>query len=203
MIIKLVKQFNQIQAHERLLAKWVSLSLIPPRPVSVWEVLIPVLFVFSYMELKQKRELFTLNMLFTKQLALDAALDMVKDGRSKKDALADVSVKTKDVLASDTQKVYSESIRQCQHQEIALLIDHYQKLFHTRCVDYVEMVIHAYPRLETYMDFFYRLKALEKGVTDAAQQILGLKIDIPMLNRIESTLENIRITEAQKIYERK
>ena len=200
---RLVKQFNQIQTYERILAKRVSLSLFKPRPVSVWEVLIPVLFVFNHIELKQKRELFILNILFTKQLALDAALDMVKDGRSKQEVQDDVEVKTKKVLASDTQNVYSESIRQCQHREIALLIDHYQMLFHTKGMNYIEMVIHAYPLLEAYMDFLTRLKALEKDVSDAAQKILGLKTDVDMLNRIESTLETLRITEAQKIYEHK
>jgi len=198
--VRIGKQYKHIQIHERSLAKQVSLLLYKPKPISVWEVLIPVLFIFNHIEFKRKREFFVLNTLFTKQLALDAAFAMVKDNRSEQEVMADVEEKTKGVLVSDTQNVYSESIRQSQHREIAFLINHYRILFHTSGMDYTEMVICAYPLLEAYMDFLKCLNALEKDVSNTAQLFLDSKTDVDMLNRIESTLETIRITEAKKIY---
>ena len=49
---KLKEKFDIILARERRMAKSVAMQTIKPKPLSVWEVLIPIIFIFGYMKSK-------------------------------------------------------------------------------------------------------------------------------------------------------
>jgi hypothetical protein len=62
-----------ILEHEVSMARAISALLIQSKPISVWEIMIPVIFILNFAKTKQSREVFVQNHLFTKNMALKAA----------------------------------------------------------------------------------------------------------------------------------
>jgi hypothetical protein len=196
----LKKKYEFILSRERRIAKSVALQAIKPKPFSVWEVLIPVIFILSYMRAKESREIFTQNLLFTKKLALEAAFDMVKKEQSREAVMARVGSQTESLLASVPADLYSDEIRREQIKEIDLLIDHYCKLIRAEGRDYAALVINAYPTKEAYWAFHQKLRSAEINVTEAARRTLGVQADSDMAARIEAATDRLRLAEVEQIF---
>jgi hypothetical protein len=189
-----------ILARERQMAKSVAFQAIKPKPFSVWEVLVPVIFILGFMRSKEQREIFVQNLLFTKKLALEAAFEMLQKKRSKTAVLSRIASETQDLVASVADGVYSEAIRKNQLQEIDLLIDHYGKLMGGEGRDYVSLVTSAYPTREDYAAFQDKLTSAERRVTQAARETLGNQTDDQMVVRIDTASGRFRRQEVETIY---
>jgi hypothetical protein len=198
--VDLHKKFENILARERQIAKSIALSVMESKPLGVWDVTIPVIFILNFMRQKQKREIFSQNILFTKKLALEAALDIKKKGTSRKAALSHVESKTRELLDRVKKRIYSNEIRRQQIKEVETLIDHYCRLLEAKGEDYPTMVRNAYGSEKAYLNFLDHLQAAEKEVTDAAKQTLGELTDEDMVARIEATRDRIRHTQAREIF---
>jgi hypothetical protein len=196
----LKKKFDLILSREQRLARAIALKAIRPKPLSVWEVMVPVIFIMGYMRAKADREVFSQNMLFTKKLALEAALDMIRKETSQADALVKIEHKTKDLLSSVPDGIYSEEIRREQLKEIELLIAHFCRLIQAQGKDYAALVVHAYQSLDGYRRFNDQLAAAESAVTQAARRTLGHKTDEEMAAKIELAAERLRRQEAETIF---
>lgn len=182
------------------MARSAALQAIKPKPFSVWEVLIPIIFILGYMRSKEQRELFAQNLMFTKKMALESAFEMLKENIDKKQALSAIDDKTKAVLDQVGHDIYSEDIRQCQLKEIDLLIDHFYKLLKTDGDDYSDLVFNTYRTKKKYTEFITELNYAEKEVTLAACHTLGDNADTHTLTRLESAVEIIRQKEAGEIF---
>jgi len=194
------KKFKNILDRDRAEAKLVSMAVVRPKPLGVWDVTIPIIFILNFMKLKQTREIFIQNFMFTKGLALDAARNIIKKGRTRESELVQIEDKTKSILDADTDGIYSEEIRRSQMEEIDLLIDHYCKLFKTDGVDYSFLVINTYQDQRGYTAFFSKLKDTEKKVSNAAKRILGKKADTVALSKIEAAIDRVRKAEVERIF---
>jgi len=199
-ISDLKKKYEMILSQESVAARSVALAVIQPKPFSVWEVLIPILFIFGYMRSKEVREVFAQNVLFTKKMALQAAFDMLKKGHSREAEMERVRSKTKEMLASVPGGIYSDAIRQEQLKEIDLLVDHYCRLLESTGDDYDSLVFNAYQTPEQLVDFYERLQKAEDGVGRAAQNTLGGSADSRTLERMNAALRNSRIKVTEKIF---
>lgn len=189
-----------ILAGEHSMAKSVALSLIKPKPITVWEIMIPVIFILNFVKIKQSREIFTQNQLFTKELALRAAFDMVKKAQSKETATTKIKSKTKEILSSVNSEIYSDDIRREQMKEIDLLIDHYCKLFKVEGEDYFSLIIDAYQTRDDYAAFLKHLQTAENNVIAAAQRTLGARADMQAASQLEMLTERVRAAELEKIF---
>ena len=198
--VHLKKKFNIIFSREESMARSVALAAIKPKPFSVWEVLIPILFIFGYMRSKEQREAFAQNLLFTKKMALEAAFDMLKKDLSKDDALHQLDVKTRELLVSMPEGVYSEEIRREQMSEIELLIDHYSKLLTAEGHDYEALIARVYKTTDNYLAFLEGLRETESAVALAAKNTLGPEADTRMLERIEAATQKIRAKQVARIF---
>jgi hypothetical protein len=196
---KLKKKFDLILARERKVVKSVALQTIKPKPFSVWEVLIPIVFILGYMRSKEQREVFAQNLMFTKKLALDAAFEMLARDRSKEMVLRRVASETKSLLSSIPNGVYSDTIRKRQIGEVDLLIDHYCKLMRADGYDYAALVVNAYRTKADYSDFQDKLVLAERMVTQAARETLGRQTDNEMAAKIETAFAKIRRQEVAMI----
>ena len=194
------KRYRAILAQERSWAVSVARMVIKPRPISVWEFLIPVLLIFSFAKTKSEKEVIIQNLLFTKQLALEAALDMAKNGLNRKEVLFSIKDKTSSLVNTVEDGIYSEEIRQKQLKEINLLIDHYCRLLNAEGENYASLVIDVYQALESFTNFLAQLKALEKEVNLAAMQTLGSRADPELVAGMEETTDRVRMVVAQKIF---
>jgi len=197
---KLKKKFDLILSRERWMVKSVALQTIKPKPFSVWEVLIPIVFILGYMRSKEQREIFAQNLMFTKKLALEAAFEMLKRDRSKEMVMHRVASETASLLPSIPNGVYSDAIRQQQIGEVDLLIDHYCTLMRVDGDDYAALVVNAYRTKTDYSYFQDRLASAERMVTQAARETLGHQTDNEMALRIETAIEKIRRQEIETIY---
>jgi len=155
------------------------------------------------MKNKEIKELLIQNFMFTKKLALEASFEMLQTRCSKEEAITKIEKKTGDILASDTQGIYSDKIRLQQIREIDLLIDHYLRLLEIEGEDYPSLVINAYKNRQNYMTFLEQLKSAEKEVSRAAQETLGDRTDLAALSKIENATERIRAVGVNKIFNAK
>ena len=192
--------YRCILSQERAWARSVARLAIKPRPISVWEVMIPVFLIFNFVRSKNDREVFVQNLLFTKELALKASLDMIKNGRTKRAVMAPIEEKTRDLLANISPEIYSEDIRSKQLQEIDFLIDHFSKLLAVAGKDFGALVESAYQSLESYRPFLTRLSNLEKEVNLAALRTLGARGDPALVSRMEETMDRLRSAGAENIF---
>lgn len=196
----LKKKFDIIFFREQAMAKSVALQAMKPKPFSVWEVLIPVVFILGYMRSKEQREIFAQNLMFTKKMALEAAFEMLKKNRSKTDVMRRVASETDNLLRSVSNAVYSDAIRLQQINEIDLLTDHYCKLLRAEGNDYAALVVNAYQTKTAYALFQDELTLAERKVTQAARETLGGQTDIEMAIRIETATGRFRQKENETIF---
>jgi len=194
-------KYESILSRERSLAKAVASAVIESKPLTVWEMMIPLVFIHNFLRYKRTREVFTLNFLFTKKLALEAAFDTVKKGQSRQQAMARIKEKTRNILAADKKGIYSQKIRQRQMKEIELLIEHYRKLLQAEGKDYNSMMKNAYRTWEEYSAFLEQIRRAEKEVNRAAQQTVRVATASDLVSKMEKATERIRRSEAGKIFE--
>jgi hypothetical protein len=196
----LKKKYDIILSHETAIARSVALATIKPRPFSVWEVLIPIIFIFGYMKSKETREVFAQNVMFTKKMALQTAFDMFKKGDTREAGMERIRSKTKDMIESIPDGIYSDEIRQEQLKEMGLLVDHYCRLLESTGDDYDSLVFNAYQTPEQLVNFYERLQKAEDGVGRAAQNTLGGNADGRTLERMNTALRNSRRKVTEKIF---
>jgi len=193
-------KYKNILSQERSLAKAVASAVIETPTLSVWEVTIPIIFLFNFLRFKRARETFSLNFLFTKKLALEAAFEMVDKGKTKEEAKIQIREKTGNILAADKKGIYSSKIRQRQINEIELLVDHYSKLLQAEGKDYPAMVKNAYRTQGEFAAFLKELQRAEKAVNQAAIQTIGTHSAEQIVSKMEEIPERIRMAETEKIF---
>jgi len=193
-------KYKIILEHERSMARAVASSLIQPKPISVWEVMIPVIFILNFAKTRQSREIFIQNHLFTKNMALKAAFDMFKKELNKQAVMESIESQTQKTLSSVPDSIYSDEIRREQIKEIDLLVDHYGKLFKADGEDFAALVVSAYRTRENYAAFFKQLKATENDVIMAARRTLGDQADSQAAGRLEELTDRIRAAGVGKIF---
>jgi len=191
---------ENILAQEKALAKSVASAVIGQSPVTAWDVLIPIVFVFNVLKFKRAREIFTLNFLFTKKLALQGAFDMLKKGQSREDVLRQIRDQTSQILASDKKGIYSIKIRQKQMREMELLLDHYFRLLNAEGKDYRSMVRNAYRTPQDFAAFIKELEGIEREVNRAASQTVGTASALDIISKMEETAGRLRATQVEKIF---
>ena len=196
----LKKKLGVILTHEQSLARSVAVSVIRPKPLSVWEVLIPIIFIMMFMKSREEREVFIQNLMFTKKMALEAALEMTRDQQSVEEVMAPIEEQTRELVAATPDSIYSDQIRQEQLNEVRLLIDHYSRLLNAEGKDFRSLLLSAYPTHSGYARFLKQLEAAEAQVTAAARRTLGAQTDTGTLARIETAVNSIRIKEAKEFY---
>jgi hypothetical protein len=194
------QKFKIIFERERSMAQGLALSLIRFKTLTVWEIMIPIIFILNYVKLKHSREIFVQNQMFTKKMALDAALDMQKKDASKETVMAQIQSKTKELVSSIPGGIYSDDIRRQQLKEIDLLIDHFTQLLNAEGQDYASLVAHAYQTAADYSSFLERLKSAENEVMSAARRTLGEQADLATAEKIESITDSMRAAEVNKIF---
>ncbi|MFQ6121573.1 MAG: NF038143 family protein [Dehalococcoidales bacterium] len=194
-------KYNIVLAEERRLAKAVAKRVVKMPDVTVWVFMIPFVFLFNFLRYKRASEAFVLNFLFTKKLALEAAVDIVKEGLPRQDAIARINDKTSGILASDTRGIYSEKIRVKQMYEINLLLDHYLKLLEAEGKSYRSLVKNAYQTRDNYQAFLQQLTVAEKAVNRVALQTVGrTETARELISGMEEATERIRTGEAEIIF---
>jgi len=191
---------DAILGRERSLAKAVAYGVIETKPVTAWEVLIPILFLMNLFQMKRSRETFSLNFLFTKKLALEAAFSRIDERKSREEAREQIKERTGSILAADRKGLYSTKIRQKQMKEMDLLIDHYGRLLEAEGKDYPSMVRNAYRAREDYVAFLEELEEAEKEVYQAATQTVKTSSAREIASKMEEATARVRRAELDRLF---
>jgi len=191
---------KNILSWERSLAKAVASSILEFKPPSVWEIMIPILFLFNFFQYKRARETFSLNFLFTKKMALEAAFGIIDKGKAKEQAKAEIKEKTDKILAADAKGIYSSKIRQKQMKEIDLLMEHYGRLLEADGKDFASMVKKSYRTRENYCGFLAQLSEAEKEVNRAAAQTVRTHSAAEIVSKMEAAVQAFRKAEVERIF---
>jgi hypothetical protein len=194
------KKMKAIHANERKIADSISHNIIQMPGLTVWEILIPIMFIFKLAQINQVRDNLIQNQMFTKNLALKAALDLVT-GHSKNQVIDQIKDSTSSLLTSANSGLYSETIREKQLNEINLLLDHYVLLLKANGIDYKTMVKNAYVTRDRFEAFLNQLKQAEAETTQAAKKTLGDRADAGKVILIESVTNKKRRTVTDKIFQ--
>ncbi|MFB0559053.1 MAG: NF038143 family protein [Dehalococcoidales bacterium] len=191
-------QYGIILSYEESFARAVAIGVIVREPLTVWHLLIPLVFIFDFFRRKRDTEIFARNFLFTKKLALDAAFD-INQGEDRQSRLAKVRDETRDRLVS--QKLYSGGIHQGQMAEVDLLIDHYAKLLKAEGNSYESLVKNAYQTRENYEALLHQLTSAEREIDRAVFKTLGETEEVwqPMLTK-HTVIDEMRAKGVRKLF---
>lgn len=194
------KLYDEILEEEVRLARSVAYATRRAKPFSVWEVMIPIVFILGYMRTRQQRELFVQNFIFTKKLALQAAKDCCSGELTEEQALERIGKKTRHLLETLEPTIYSKIIRKAQMEEMRLLMHHYLSLLRCRQPVLADCIRRVYPAREDYLFFLGRLRKAEQDVAAAAVQTVGDQANPEMVARIDRHTHRLRLRDADHYY---
>lgn len=182
-----------IARHDQKLISEITEAVIEKPGFSVWMVILPVLLVVFMQRQKKYRQMcseFMNGCLFTKNLALEAAIQ-VSSGIPELIVVKELetAVKRKPDAEMAIQKVY-----QAQLNEIYFLKEHYSRLLATDASEYAEMLQQAYSPQE-YSIFLEGLARCERLVNEA---LIGLISDLEWRD-IATKLEKETIARRKRV----
>ncbi len=191
---------DAILAQERRWAVAVARSFSQPRPISVWEVMIPVLLIFNYARSRNARDVMVQNLLFTKRLALDGACEILDRGKTRHAVVEAFEERTRELLDTVQGGLYSQAIRDRQLAEMQLLLDHYLALLQAEGQRVEDLTRNAYGTLERYQAFLGKLEEAEGEVNRAALSTLEQPAATERVTRMESVLRHVRTSWAEAVF---
>lgn len=192
-----------IWRHELGRADRVARGLIDTSRVRFgWRILLLPNFLVHYFYFRKNLSITRKNLLFTKQLAFNAAKEIF-GGESQASEMRLIEIKTKKLLDREKKGYYTEKIRRKQLPEIQLLMDHYLGLLNSNVKKYAEMVKATYRSKQNYLSFLNKLQAAEKEVIQAALSTMKKGSKQERLNwfrRVEEAFKQARMEEVEKIF---
>ena len=182
-----------IDAHEQRLANFVARKVIDKPELSIWMILIPVIFVYFFYRLKkvtEGRKEFAYNFMITRRRALDAAYDGLESGHSPDpDQLCRMS--------SSPAATYGEYA-----EWLNILLRHYKDLMTADGDSMEELIRSVYRTRANYLLFLHQLHRAEKQFNAALAPHLGdsiKEVEI-IVKAMERQSEAYRRKEAEEIF---
>ena len=198
--MSLESRYELVLSQETGFAWAVANRVVDKPPISVWMILIPILFVqylISSRELKEVARAFIREFMLTKRLALDMARDMEIGGLTKEEAL----IARLPPEWGDEAEPTKKEIRARQHAEIEVLVDHYRRLLVVDGENFALMVRNAYPSRDDYAAFLERLFHAESEVNRAAVRAFGeIEGFQETIAKAETAARELRWNETKKIF---
>jgi hypothetical protein len=159
--------YDLIWNYENQFAYKVAKQVLHKPRISVWLVLMPILFLYYAHQIQQYKagiHSFSKGLVRTKIIALDSALAEMHTGQ--KDEKFVNNFDSPD-LESSTEVM---RVRDGQLAEVALLKTHYGKLLRQQDESYGALIRKVYPSSSTYRLFLTQLTQIEKDVMEAVTQ---------------------------------
>ena len=181
----------------------IARCLIETKKISIFsKILLFPFYVIAYLRYRRTLSVTRKNLLYTKQLALDAAKD-INQGYEREERIASINRKTKETLDKEGKGLYTDKVRRKQFKEIDVLINHYQKLLNSEGEIYDEMIRTAYQSRQGYLAFVKKLQWAEKEVIQAAISSVrkGSRNErMAWFRKVEEATEEARKEETDRIF---
>jgi hypothetical protein len=160
-------RYDLIWNHENQFAYKVAKQVLQKPHISVWVVLMPILFLFYAHKIQQYKagiHNFSKGLMRTKILALDSALQEINTGSKEKE------VRNNFVSAEPETSIEVMQVHNRQLAEFELLKVHFSKLLYQKGTSYQALVRQAYQTSDAYRLFLNQLAQIEKEVMEAVLQ---------------------------------
>ena len=167
-----------------------------------WRTLFLPLFLADYFRHIGRKRRTRKNLLFTKQLAFDAATNVHKTGEPAWE-IRKYEIKTQEILDREKKGLYTDKIRRKQLVEIEFLMNYYLDLFEADGSSYREKIKAKYPSRGRYMEFINRLQKIEADVIQAATSTVrrgSKKERRQWYDKVRTTTRKFRMEEIERIY---
>ncbi len=167
-----------------------------------WRVLLLPLFLTDFFRHLGRKRRTRKNLLFTKQLAFDAAKNSHKTGEPAWE-IRKYEIKTQEILDNEKKGLYTDKIRRKQLLEIEFLMHHYLDLFGSDGSSFRAVIKTKYPSRGRYLEFLNRLQKIEEDVIQAAITTVrrgSKKERRQWYDKVRATTKKVRLEEANRIY---
>jgi hypothetical protein len=189
--------------HEVNQADEIARSLIKKKRVKfVWKMLFYPPLLLPYIRFRKSLFLTRKNLLFTKQLAFEAAKEIFR-GKDRALEIGLIEIKTKKILDKEGKGFYTEKIRLKQLHEIELLIDHYLQLLNSNRTSYAEMIKATYQSKKEYLSSLNKLQRIEQEVIQAAivtMQKGNTQDRLRWFRKVQRASRKARMEEVERIF---
>jgi len=168
-----------------------------------WRSLLLPFFLADYFRHHGRKRRTRKNLLFTKQLAFDAAKNVYKTGEPAWE-IRKYEIKTQEILDKEKKGLYTDKIRRKQLVEIEFLMNYFLNLFKADGSSFREVIKAKYPSKGRYLEFLIRLQKIEEEVIQAAITTVrrGSKKDRRQwYDKVRTTTKKVRLEEAYRIYD--
>ena len=183
-----------ILEYEERFAYELGLAIIPKPKLSVWMILIPVIFVFYIYRHKQYvegRRAFAANHMISRRRAADETVKAIRENRPV----------TLDALSAKAELPSKEAHRDYR-QWITVLMAHYRDLLAARADDFNALVKLAYHSRSNYLLTLNQLSAAEKKLNATLQPHLETETEgiADVIAGIEHHSSRLRRAHAQTVF---
>jgi hypothetical protein len=192
-----------IWKHEVRQADLIAKNLLDSKKVKLnWKIILLPVFLYRVYHFSKNLRFTRKNLLFTKQLALEASQNIFRGG-GRAWEIRGIEIKMNEILSKDRQGVYTEEIQHKQLSEIELLIDHYLLLLGAGRSSYPQVLKSAYPSKGKYLNYLSRLHRAEAEIIQTSIDSMrrGTKKERrEWFQKIKETTKKIRMADADEIY---
>jgi len=190
---RIEENYSLILAEIRRFALMLGAKVVPKPKVSMWMILIPILFIFYIYDMqkyKKGRSGFAEHYANTPERALVEAVAVLREGRPH------------DIAAIVAQSDLPAEGRAFLSDIYAALVEHYVSLLEAEGPDWATLIRHVYGNKTNYLLFLNRLNQLEKQLN----QVLLDSMNTPtegtgdIVRAMEVHSENLRRGEADLMF---
>lgn len=192
-MIDIAAKADVIVRHETHLARRLADQVIFKPPLTVWYILMPIIFVYYFYRLNKytsSRKEFVGHYMRSRRQAIEAAAACVADGRPP----------AIDTLAAQT-RTPAEAMKEYKTFSL-FLVEHYMDLFKAAGRDYDTLVRSVYKTRGNYLIFLNRLGQVEKELDRALTP--ALTTEHPLVGEtialIEQQSMRLRRGEAARLF---
>ncbi len=193
-----------IWKHESRVAERMARSLLESHAGNLpWWKLIRPSMLAAYLGFRRDLRMTRKNLLFTKKLALEAAKEVIEEGKDRALALGSIEQRTRDLLDGERRGLYTEKVRRKQHVEIEILLEHYLMLLRADGRRLKDLVRARYPDRKSYLRYLDHLLEAEQEVIQASISTVrkGSKQErARWFRRVSELSKDLRREEAERFY---
>ena len=191
----LLEKKKMILVHEEQFAGKLALQVIEKPKLSVWMILIPIIFVYYFYRLQRfstGRKTFAEHYMISINRAINEAEAVIEEG------------KTPDPAALAGLSDVPESIRDRQTKVYHVLLEHYIDLLKADGDDYESLIRTAYGSLTNCLLYCNRINQVEKERNKALIPIMSQTTEgvDEIIENIERYSETFRREMAERIFSR-
>lgn len=191
----LLEKKKMILVHEEQFAGKLALQVIEKPKLSVWMILIPIIFVYYFYRLQRfstGRKTFAEHYIISINRAINEAEAVIEEG------------KTPDPAALAGLSDVPESIRDRQTKVYHVLLEHYIDLLKADGDDYESLIRTAYGSLTNCLLYCNRINQVEKERNKALIPIMSQTTEgvDEIIENIERYSETFRREMAERIFSR-